>query len=164
METIPMSDEPKPGRPVDRVGRMADRKRRRRLAAALAAAGIAAITFAVAGPFGSDSAPASSNTEGSPATGGAQGPGTGTGTAKPPSTAPGGVGVDPEKTGLPAIPAEGGLVRSGTKEEGCFADVRSYLEQWHKTGVEPDPCFLSQPASDQSQPSGVQRTYNGERF
>lgn len=85
-------------------------------------------------------------------------------TAKPPSTAPGGVGENPEKTGLPAIPAEGGRVRTGTKEEGCFSSMREYLDAWDRTGQEPDPCFTSQDAADQSQPDGVVRSYNGEKF
>lgn len=85
-------------------------------------------------------------------------------TAKPPSTAPGGVGENPEKTGLPAIPAEGGRVRTGTREQGCFSSMREYLDAWDRTGQEPDPCFTSQDAADQSQPDGVVRSYNGEKF
>jgi hypothetical protein len=85
-------------------------------------------------------------------------------TAKPPSTGPGGVGVDPEKTGLPAVAPAGGRVRTGTREQGCFASMREYLDAWDKTGQEPDPCFLTQDAADQSQPDGVVRSYNGEKF
>jgi hypothetical protein len=81
-----------------------------------------------------------------------------------PGDGPGGVGTDPEKTGLPVVSAPGGKVRTGTKEQGCFGTIREYQEQWHRTGVEPDPCFTSQPASDQPQPKGVQRSYNGHRF
>jgi hypothetical protein len=76
---------------------------------------------------------------------------------------PGGIGPAPEKTGLPAKPA-GGTVRTGSASEGCFSDIRSYLDKWHATGVEPDPCFTAQPASNQSQPSGVARSYNGQDF
>ncbi len=82
----------------------------------------------------------------------------------PASNEPGGVGPDPEKTGLPAQPAPGGKVRTGTREQGCFASILEYREQWHSTGVEPDPCFISQPASGQPQPDGVKRSYNGHRF
>ena len=85
-------------------------------------------------------------------------------TAKPPTTGPGGVGVNPEKTGLPAVHPEGGRVRTGTKEQGCFANMREYLDAWDKTGQEPDPCFTSQDAADQPQPDGVVRSYNGEKF
>ena len=42
--------------------------------------------------------------------------------------------------------------------------MRSYLEEWHRTEQEPDPCFLPQPASGQKQPGSVQRSYNGEKF
>jgi hypothetical protein len=83
---------------------------------------------------------------------------------KAPSNGPGGVGSAPEKTGLPAVPAVGGKVRTGTKEEGCFGTMREYLDQWDRTGREPDPCFTTQPPSDQPQPDGVKRTYNGQRF
>jgi hypothetical protein len=85
-------------------------------------------------------------------------------TAKEPTNNPGGVGDNPEKTGLPAVPAEGGRVRTGTKEEGCFGSMREYLDAWDRTGQEPDPCFTSQDAADQSQPGGVVRSYNGEKF
>lgn len=143
--------------------RVARSRRQRRMVAALlavvgASAAIAAVTFRPA----ADS-PASTRTAGSTADAPA-GDVTSVTDAKPPSTAPGGVGTNPEKTGLPAVPAEGGEVRTGTAEEGCFENVRAYLEEWDRTGVEPDPCFTAQPASDQKQPEGVQRTYNGERF
>jgi hypothetical protein len=85
-------------------------------------------------------------------------------TAKPPTTGPGGVGANPEKTGLPAVPASGGRVRTGTKEQGCFASMREYLDAWDKTGQEPDPCFTTQAPADQPQPGGVVRSYNGEKF
>ena len=85
-------------------------------------------------------------------------------TAKPPTTGPGGVGADPQKTGLPAVPAPGGRVRTGTKEQGCFSSMREYLDAWDRTGQEPDPCFTTQAPADQPQPSGVVRSYNGEKF
>jgi hypothetical protein len=85
-------------------------------------------------------------------------------TAKPPTTGPGGVGTDPQKTGLPAVPAPGGRVRTGTREQGCFSTMREYLDAWDKTGQEPDPCFTTQDPADQSQPGGVVRSYNGEKF
>jgi len=85
-------------------------------------------------------------------------------TAKPPTTGPGGVGADPQRTGLPAVPPDGGRVRTGTKEQGCFSSMREYLDAWDKTGQEPDPCFTSQQPADQSQPDGVVRSYNGEKF
>ena len=135
------------------------RRRRRQLAGALAAVGLAAIAIAVAWEPESESTPASARTGGEvdPAIAGLD-PG------RPPSTAPGGVGPAPEKTGLPAVPAPGGKVRTGSEDEGCFSDIRSYLDEWHRTGREPDPCFTSQEPSDQKQPDGVRRTYNGERF
>jgi len=85
-------------------------------------------------------------------------------TAKPATTGPGGVGENPEKTGLPAAKAPGGRVRTGTREEGCFANMREYLDAWDRTEQEPDPCFLPQDAADQPQPDGVMRSYNGEKF
>jgi hypothetical protein len=84
-------------------------------------------------------------------------------TAKPASTGPGGVGANPEKTGLPAV-KPGGRVRTGTKEEGCFATMREYQDAWDRTGQEPDPCFLPQEPANQPQPDGVVRSYNGEKF
>jgi hypothetical protein len=83
---------------------------------------------------------------------------------KLPTNGPGGVGPDPGRTGLPAVPAPDGKVRTGTKEQGCFGSIREYLDQWHRTGREPDPCFTVQPPSQQPQPDGVNRSYNGERF
>jgi hypothetical protein len=83
---------------------------------------------------------------------------------RPPTNRPGGVGPAPEKTGLPAVPAPGGKVRTGTREQGCFGSIREYLDQWDRTGKEPDPCFTIQPPSQQPQPEGVKRSYNGERF
>jgi hypothetical protein len=154
--------------PEDRMrGRLARRlarsSRQRRMVAALlavvgASAAIAAVTFQPASEPARSTRTAGSTNE--PAAGSVT-----AGTdAKPPSTAPGGVGTNPEKTGLPAVPAPGGEVRTGTAEEGCFESLREYLEEWHRTEKEPDPCFTAQPASDQKQPEGVQRTYNGERF
>jgi hypothetical protein len=84
-------------------------------------------------------------------------------TAKPATTGPGGVGANPVKTGLPALP-DGGRVRTGTKEQGCFDTMREYLDAWDKTGVEPDPCFTTQAPAGQSQPTGVVRSYNGQKF
>lgn len=143
--------------------RVARSRRQRRLVAALlavvgASAAIAAVTFRPASESSRSTRSAGSTAEPAGAvTVDSSG-------AKPPSTAPGGVGTDPEKTGLPAVPAKGGEVRTGSADDGCFDNVRAYLEQWDKTGVEPDPCFTAQPASNQDQPNGVQRTYNGERF
>jgi hypothetical protein len=85
-------------------------------------------------------------------------------TAKPPTTGPGGVGENPERTGLPAAKAPGGRVRTGTREEGCFANMREYLDAWDRTEQEPDPCFLPQEPAEQPQPDGVVRSYNGEKF
>jgi hypothetical protein len=142
--------------------RVARSRRQRRLVAALlavvgASAAIAAVTFRPASEPASSTRSAGSTAEPGAVTVDSSG-------AKPPSTAPGGVGTDPEKTGLPAVPAKGGEVRTGSADDGCFDNVRAYLEQWDKTGIEPDPCFTAQPASDQDQPDGVNRTYNGERF
>jgi hypothetical protein len=142
--------------------RMVRGRRHRRLVAALlavvgASATIGALTFRPAAESAGPTRTAGSTAEPAGAV-------TGDTAGKPPSTAPGGVGTNPEKTGLPAVPAEGGQVRTGSAKDGCFDNVREYLEQWDKTGVEPDPCFTTQPASNQDQPDGVQRTYNGERF
>lgn len=154
--------------------RPAPRRNRRVLAGVLAAAGLSFIALAVwGGPGSSDPTPArtaGSLTEEAPPGTNPDGSATSASSgvpaarAKEPTDGPGGVGQNPEKTGLPAKPSEGGLVRTGTEEEGCFPDMRSYLEEWHRTGVEPDPCFLAQPASGQDQPGGVQRSYNGEKF
>ena len=160
---MPEAEDRSRGRLARRVAR--SRRQRRFVAALLAVVGasaaVAAVTFKpdsdaprTARSAGATAEPAGAvTTDPDPETVG-----------KPPSTAPGGVGTDPEKTGLPAVPAQGGEVRTGSAEEGCFDNVREYLEQWDRTGVEPDPCFQAQPASDQDQPDGVQRTYNGERF
>ncbi|HEV7864358.1 MAG TPA: hypothetical protein VGR20_16745 [Acidimicrobiia bacterium] len=145
----------------DRWARHLDNRRRnrRRVAAGLAAAGVIAIVVGLSWHPGQHSAgtakpqPVTVN-DGSVTDN----------TAKPPSTAPGGVGLDPQKTGLPAVPAPGGRVRTGTKEQGCFANMREYLDAWDKTGQEPDPCFLSQDSADQPQPDDVVRSYNGEKF
>ncbi|HEY3240233.1 MAG TPA: hypothetical protein VGL92_11750 [Acidimicrobiia bacterium] len=156
MEAVP---EVRRGRLARRVARS---RRQRRLVAALlavvgASATIAALTFRPASESAGSTRTAGSTAEPAGAV-------TGDTVGKPPSTAPGGVGTNPGKTGLPAVPAQGGEVRTGSADEGCFDNVRAYLEQWDKTGIEPDPCFTSQPASNQDQPDGVQRTYNGERF
>jgi hypothetical protein len=147
------------GRLARRVIR--SRRQRRLVAAFLAVVGASAAIAALTFPPAADS-PRSARTAGSTAE--PAGSVTGVTTGKPPSTAPGGVGTNPEKTGLPAVPAKGGEVRTGSAEQGCFDNVRAYLEQWDKTGIEPDPCFTAQPASNQDQPDGIQRTYNGERF
>ena len=134
------------------------RRSRRRVAAVMAVAGVVAIVAGLSWHpgkhTGTGSRPANA-TKGGVVT---------DNTAKPPSTAPGGVGLDPQKTGLPAVPASGGRVRTGTKEQGCFANMREYLDAWDRTGQEPDPCFLPQGSADQPQPDGVVRSYNGEKF
>ncbi|HEV3362789.1 MAG TPA: hypothetical protein VG795_01390 [Acidimicrobiia bacterium] len=133
------------------------RRFRRRLAIGLAAAGVIAIVIGLSWQPGKNDAgpnkpePVTVN-------------GVTDNTAKPPTTGPGGVGTNPEGTGLPAVPATGGRVRTGTKEEGCFANMRDYLDAWDRTGQEPDPCFLPQAPADQQQPDGVVRSYNGEKF
>jgi hypothetical protein len=138
--------------------RDARRRNRRRLALAMAVAGVVAIVVGLSWHpgrhTGTSPAPATSVKSGAVTEN----------TAKPPSTAPGGVGLDPQKTGLPAVPASGGRVRTGTKEQGCFANMREYLDAWDRTGQEPDPCFLPQDPAAQSQPDGVVRSYNGEKF
>ena len=133
------------------------RRFRRRLAIGLAAAGLLAIVAGLSWHPGKQS---SDRTKPQPVTVN----GVTDNTAKPPSTAPGGVGANPDKTGLPAIPASGGRVRTGTKEEGCFSNMREYLDAWDRTGQEPDPCFVAQDPAGQSQPDGVARSYNGEKF
>lgn len=133
------------------------RRFRRRIAFALGAAGIIAIVVGLSwnpGKGGKSNDPQPVTVNG----------GVTENTAKPPSTAPGGVGENPEKTGLPAVPPQGGRVRTGTKEEGCFASMREYLDSWDRTGVEPDPCFIGQAPAEQKQPDGVVRSYNGEKF
>ena len=160
--------------PVAPSRRPASRRNRRLLAGVLAALGVSAIALSLTGGSdGSDpgrartagslteNAPAGSGTPGSATS--ATGAGIPAAEANEPTDGPGGVGQNPKATGLPAKPADG-LVRTGTEEEGCFPDMRSYLEAWHQTEQEPDPCFLSQPASGQSQPGDVQRSYNGEKF
>jgi len=133
------------------------RLRRRRLAAVLAAAGVMAIVVGVSWHPGGHRA--GDSTKPQPVTVN----GVTDDTAKPPTTGPGGVGQNPEKTGLPAVPASG-RVRTGTKEQGCFANMREYLDAWDRTGQEPDPCFLAQDPAEQPQPDGVVRSYNGEKF
>jgi hypothetical protein len=139
--------------------RLDNRRRfRRRAAFALAAAGVIAIVVGLSwnpAKDGGDTTkpqPVTVNGDVTP------------NTAKPPTTAPGGVGENPEKTGLPAVPPDGGRVRTGTKEQGCFGSMREYLDAWDRTGQEPDPCFTSQDAAEQPQPDGVVRSYNGEKF
>jgi hypothetical protein len=131
------------------------RRLRRRVAVGLAAAGVVAIVAGLSlGSNGGSDKPEPVSVNG----------GVTVNTAKAPTNNPGGVGENPERTGLPAVPAEGGKVRTGTREEGCFASMREYLDAWDRTGQEPDPCFLSQDAADQQQPNGVVRSYNGEKF
>jgi hypothetical protein len=137
------------------------RRLRRRAAMGLAAVGVGAIAFGLTMKSGSDgdgktTTPQSVDVkEGSVQT---------QSTAKPASNDPGGVGDNPAATGLPTQNAPGGRVRTGTKEQGCFATMREYLDAWDRTGVEPDPCFTSQEPSEQDQPDGVDRSYNGEKF
>jgi len=134
------------------------RRFRRRLAIGLAAAGVVAIVVGLSWNPGRSKG---DGTKPQPVT---VNGGVTENTAKPPTTGPGGVGENPEKTGLPAVPPGGGRVRTGTKEQGCFSSMREYLDAWDRTGVEPDPCFTSQDAANQSQPDGVVRSYNGEKF
>ena len=134
------------------------RRFRRRLAVVLAVGGIVAILVGLSWH------PGKHHGTGDPAHATVNSGAVTVDTAKPPTTGPGGVGTDPAKTGLPAVPAGGGRVRTGTKDQGCFSSMREYLDAWDKTGQEPDPCFTSQPPADQNQPSGVVRSYNGEKF
>ena len=137
------------------------RRFRRRLAIVLAAAGVVAIIVGLSWhpgkhrSGGGNGTPQSVTVNSGAVTGN---------TAKPPTTGPGGVGSDPQKTGLPAVPAPGGRVRTGTKQQGCFSTMREYLDAWDKTGQEPDPCFTTQDPAGQSQPGDVVRSYNGEKF
>jgi hypothetical protein len=134
------------------------RRFRRRLAVGLAAAGVIAVVVGLSwhpGKSSNDQKPQPVTVNEGSVT---------PNTAKPASSAPGGVGQAPEKTGLPAIPAPGGRVRTGTKEQGCFATMREYLDAWNNTGEEPDPCFVAQDPADQKQPGDVVRSYNGEKF
>lgn len=148
-------DGPTAGRWARRVdGR---RRLRRRAALGLASAGAAAIAFGLIwNPGrGDDTGPQQVEVKEGSVT---------RNTAKTPTTGPGGVGTAPDKTGLPAESAPGGRVRTGTKEQGCFASMREYLDAWDRTGEEPDPCFISQAPADQPQPDDVVRSYNGEKF
>jgi hypothetical protein len=134
------------------------RRFRRRLAVGLAAAGVAAVVVGLSwhpGRSSHDQKPQSVDVKEGSVT---------PNTAKPATNDPGGVGQNPEKTGLPAIPASGGRVRTGTKEQGCFATMREYLDAWNNTGQEPDPCFIAQDPAEQKQPGDVVRSYNGEKF
>jgi hypothetical protein len=135
------------------------RRLRRRVAVGLAAAGVVVIVAGLSWHPGKHSV---GSTKPEPVT--VNEGGVTDNTAKPPTTGPGGVGAAPDKTGLPAIPAPGGRVRTGTKEQGCFTNMREYLDAWDKTGEEPDPCFLPQDPAAQPQPDGVVRSYNGEKF
>jgi len=135
------------------------RRLRRRLAAVLAVAGIVAIIVGLSWHPGRH-ADGTGHRQSQPVT--VNGAVTDN-TAKAPTTGPGGVGADPVKTGLPAVP-DGGRVRTGTKAEGCFDTMREYLDAWDRTGVEPDPCFTTQAPAGQPQPSGVVRSYNGQKF
>lgn len=131
------------------------RRLRRRLAIGLAAAGAVAIIVGLSWQPGKDGTP-----KAEPVTV----KGVTENTAKEPTNNPGGVGDNPDKTGLPGVKAPGGKVRTGTREEGCFASMREYLDAWDRTEQEPDPCFLPQEPADQQQPDGVVRSYNGEKF
>jgi hypothetical protein len=133
------------------------RRLRRRLAIGLAAAGVVAIIVGLSWHPGKND-PGTNQPEPITVNGVTDN------TAKPATTGPGGVGSNPDKTGLPAVQAPGGRVRTGTKEEGCFANMREYLDAWDRTEQEPDPCFLPQDPADQPQPDGVVRSYNGEKF
>ena len=153
-------DDAEHGRWTRHVESLRRRRRlRRRLAAVLAVVGIVAIIVGLSWHPGRHAAddghgrPQPVTVDGSVSRN----------TAKPPTTGPGGVGSNPVKTGLPAVP-DGGRVRTGTKEQGCFDSMREYLDAWDKTGVEPDPCFTTQAPAGQSQPSGVVRSYNGQKF
>ena len=167
MDPEPMDAAPEP-HPNERLAPLLDsrRRRRRRVAAAVAVVGAMALGagliwrpgFGASEPTSVEKAEKAEKAENAPVDAATENVG------KPPSTAPGGVGLAPEKTGLPAIPAEGGKVRTGTKDQGCFASMREYLDAWHRTEKEPDPCFIAQQPSEQKQPEGVARTYNGERF
>lgn len=154
-------------------------RRRRLLAGALAVLGAGAIALAVTGDDGGVDVPQARTggsltgvdpIPGTTGSGPAEGPDTTTETGsggqeiKAASDRPGGVGSDPLKTGLPAKAPEGSAVRTGTEAEGCFPDLRSYLDEWHRTNQEPEPCFTEQPPSEQPQPANVRRSYNGEKF
>jgi len=136
------------------------RRFRRRLAVVLALAGIVAILVGLSWHPGKHKSSGNGNPQNVTVNSGA----VTQNTAKPPTTGPGGVGNDPDKTGLPAVPAPGGRVRTGTKDQGCFSTMREYLDAWDKSGQEPDPCFTTQDPAGQSQPGGVVRSYNGEKF
>ena len=152
-----LHEGPQPGR---RARHLAQRRRlRRRLAAGLAAAGVVAIVVGLSWNPGKSDGGTSSPEPVTVNEGGVT-----ENTAKPPSTGPGGVGENPAQSGLPSAQAPGGRVRTGTKEEGCFASMREYLDAWDRTGEEPDPCFLPQAPAEQPQPDGVVRSYNGEQF
>ena len=133
------------------------RRTRRRLAVGLAAAGVAAIAFGLSWGAGNGDGTKPQPVEVKEGSVTAN-------TAKKATSGPGGVGENPEKTGLPTQNSDGGRVRTGTKEQGCFASMREYLDAWDRTGEEPDPCFLPQDSADQGQPDGVVRSYNGEKF
>jgi hypothetical protein len=160
VDTDSVSDAQHPSDEADhgRWARHLDNRRRfrRRLAIGLAAAGVIAIVAGLSWHPGKHDAGGS---EPQPVTVN----GVTDNTAKPPTTGPGGVGVNPAGTGLPAVPANG-RVRTGTKEQGCFSNMREYLDAWDRTGQEPDPCFVAQDPADQPQPDGVVRSYNGEKF
>ena len=157
VDDLDSDDGPEHGRWARHVD--SRRRLRRRVAVGLAVAGVIAIVVGLSWHPGKHSA---GSTKPQPVT--VNDGNVTNDTAKPPSTAPGGVGDAPEKTGLPAVPASGGRVRTGTKEQGCFSSMREYLDAWDKSEQEPDPCFVSQDAADQPQPDGVVRSYNGEKF
>jgi hypothetical protein len=150
-------DEGRWARHLDSVRRR--RRLRRRLAAGLAAAGVVALIAGLSWHPGKHRGTGTTGPEPVTVNSGAVTPNT----AKPPATGPGGVGTNPQRTGLPAV-QPGGRVRTGTKEQGCFNSMREYLDAWDKTGHEPDPCFVAQDPANQPQPSGVVRSYNGQKF
>ena len=85
-----------------RARHLAGRRQRRRVATVMAVVGVAAIVFGLSWHPGRHR-PGTTPRE--PATTVNSGAVT-ENTAKPPTTGPGGVGVNPERTGLPAVPAD----------------------------------------------------------
>src|SRR5207249_3783973 len=90
------------------------RRRRRRVAGVLAALGVAAVVVGLSWHPEASPEPKPQGARVSDAGGSVT-----VDTGKPATNGPGGVGTNPQKTGLPAVPPEGGKVRTGTKEEGC---------------------------------------------
>ena len=141
------------------------RRQRRYLSFVLALAGTVGLAVGLTWDHVSGGSGSGSPAKAAGLSGGKAGAGAANGLpVQPPANGPGGVGQNPARTGLPAVPAPGGKVRTGTKDQGCFDNIREYLDAWDRTGVEPDPCFTSQPPSNQTQPGDVARTYNGQRF